>query len=513
MPGRPSPATIRWLSDGASPRRRLHPAFTAAPHRVASTVRGADGERRVTGKGGLPQSDTAGLSGQLEQIAEHLVLLARVHERLHDLFETALSRDVDLRAVLRLIVTIAMDLVGARYGALGVLNPAKDGLADFIEVGLSQQQRADAERLPYPEGRGLLGHLIHEPEPLRVDDIAAHPDAVGFPPGHPHMRTLLGVPIQVRGEIYGDLYVADRHDGGPFSTDDQAMLVALAGAAGLAVDDAELFRRLRQEAEEFQRLLVPRLPDLSPFQAAAAYRPAPTPGLLGGDWYDAFLVSDDTCTAVIGDVLGHDVHAAAAMSQTRPMLRALMYDSDSPPSDLLTRLDRALQAITDTPVTTACLTRLEPARPGIWTLRWSSAGHCPPILVTPDRHAHSLTIDSDLPLGVDIAVPRRDHIHTVPAGSTIILFTDGLIEHPHQPINVGLDHLAATVARHAHLPLRPFVQALTDEHCSDGHDDMAVLALRPPLKSPSEGPHKPASRKTGCPDRAAINGFSGAVPP
>jgi serine phosphatase RsbU (regulator of sigma subunit) len=346
-----------------------------------------------------------------------------------------------------------------------------------------------------------------------VDDIAAHPDAVGFPPGHPHMRTLLGVPIQVRGEIYGDLYVADRHDGAPFSADDQTMLVALAGAAGLAVDDAELFRRLRHEAEEFQRLLAPRLPDLSPFQAAAAYRPAPTPGLLGGDWYDAFLVSGDTCTAVIGDVLGHDVHAAAAMSQTRPMLRALMYDSDSSPSDLLARLDQALQAITDTPVTTACLVRLEPAGPAVWTLRWSCAGHCPPVLVTPDRKAHSLVIDSDLPLGVDTDVPRRDHTHTVPTGSTIVLFTDGLIEHPHQSITVGLEHLAATVARHAHLPLRPFVQAVTDEHCSDGHDDMAVLALRPPLESPSANAREPISRKVECTDKAAINGFSGAGPP
>ncbi|MEW2289943.1 PP2C family protein-serine/threonine phosphatase [Streptomyces sp. NPDC047841] len=294
---------------------------------------------------------------------------------------------------------------------------------------------------------------------------------------------------------------------------DRALRRSRCTAGVLAVDDAELFRRLRHKAEQFQRLLVPRLPDLSPFQAAAAYRPAPTPGLLGGDWYDAFLISDDTCTAVIGDVLGHDVHAAAAMSQTRPMLRALMYDSDSSPSDLLTRLGRALQAITDTPVTTACLARLEPAGPGIWTLRWSSAGHCPPILVTPDRHAHSLAIDSDLPLDVDIAVPRRDHTHTVPAGSTIVLFTDGLIEHPHQPINVGLDHLAATVARHAHLPLRPFVQALTDEHCSDGHDDMAVLALRPPLKLPSAGVREPALRKMGCMDKPAINGFSGAGPP
>jgi hypothetical protein len=253
----------------------------------------------------------------LEQIADQLVSLARVQERLHSLYEVALSRDVDLRAVLRTIVTTAMDLVGARYGALGVLDTdgeGNGGLAELIGVGSSEKQRADIEGLHSPEGRGLLGHLIHAPVPLRVDNISEHPDSAGFPPGHPEMRTLLGVPIHIRGQIYGNLYIADRLDGCPFNAQDETMVVALAGAAGLAIDGARLFRQLRDDAEEFQRLLVPRLPDLSPFEAAAVYRPAPSPGLLGGDWYDALLVCEDTCVAVIGDVLGHDVPAAAAMA-------------------------------------------------------------------------------------------------------------------------------------------------------------------------------------------------------
>lgn len=424
----------------------------------------------------------AGLGGQLELIAEQLVVLARVQERLHELFEAALSRDVELQAVLRKIVTTAMDLVGARYGALGVLDTerAADGLAEFVPVGLSQQQLVDIQGLPFPVGHGLLAHLLHDPVPLRVDDISAHPDSVGFPPGHPEMRRLLGVPIHIRGQIYGDLYVADRLDGCPFSVHDETMLVALAGAAGLAIDDARLFHHLRRDAEEFQRLLAPRLPNLSPFQAAAAYRPAPTPSLLGGDWYDALLVSEDTCAAVIGDVLGHDVHAAAAMSQTRHMLRMLLYDSNSPPSNILARLDRALQAITDTPVTTACLARLEPTAPGTWTLRWSVAGHCPPLLITPDRQAQYLFVEPDVPLGVDSTLPRHDHTHPVPAGSTIVLFTDGLIEYPRRPIDIGLERLVALATEHADLPLHAFVQALMDRHPSDGRDDLAVLALRPP---------------------------------
>jgi hypothetical protein len=362
------------------------------------------------------------------------------------------------------------------------------GLSDFIAVGLNHQQLDDVEGLPFPVGHGLLGRLLHDSVPLRVDNISAHPDSVGFPPGHPRMHSLLGVPIQIRGQIYGDLYVADRLDGRPFSGHDETMLVALASAAGLAIDDARLFHQLRADAEEFQRLLAPRLPDLSPFEAAAAYLPAHSPGLLGGDWYDACLVSDDTCVAVIGDVLGHDLHAAAAMSQTRNMLRMLLYDSDSMPSNLLARLDRALQSITDIPVTTACLARLEPDTADGWKLRWSSAGHCPPLLITPDGHAQCLSVGPDVPLGVDVTLPRHDHTHPVPVGSTVVLFTDGLIECPHQAIDCGLDRLVAIAAEKGHLPLRAFVQELINRHPSDGHDDLAVLAIRPPSTTPSTSP-------------------------
>ncbi|MFG2848156.1 PP2C family protein-serine/threonine phosphatase [Kitasatospora sp. NPDC048296] len=420
------------------------------------------------------------LGVELEQIAEQLRSLARAQDRLHDLYEAVLGRDVDLPVVLQLIVDTAMELVGARYGALGVLDESGEHLHRFIPVGLSEQERADLGEVNLPRGRGLLRHLITHPESLRVDDIAAHPDSAGFPPGHPPMRTLLGAAISTRGKIYGDLYVAERRDGQPFDAHDEALIVALASAAGLAIDDARLYEQTRLDAEQFQRILLPRLPDLRPFDAAAAYRPASTPGRIGGDWYDALLVPDHACAAVIGDVVGHDLEAAAAMAQIRNMLRALLYDQRTPPSVVLAHLDRALEAITDQPVTTACLARIEPAQPGTWTLRWSTAGHPPPLLITPDHRARYLHADPDLPLGVDTAQPRADHTHLMSAGSTVIFFTDGLFEHPKHPIEAGLERLAALATEHAALPLRDFVQTLADHHPSDGHDDMAVLALRTP---------------------------------
>ncbi|MFE6690457.1 PP2C family protein-serine/threonine phosphatase [Streptomyces sp. NPDC057743] len=395
----------------------------------------------------------------------------------------AISRELELPAVLHRIVTTAMDLVDARYGALGVLHESGQYLEAFIVAGLSEEERTALEGLEFPRGRGLLGHLIRHPEPLRVDDMGSHPAAVGFPPNHPRMRTLLGVAVSVRGRIYGDLYLTERRDGRPFDLVDEEVVVALAGAAGIAIDNARLFAQVRDSAEQFQRLLLPTLPDLAPFTGAAVYRPAAAPAHLGGDWYDAAWLPDGAVGIVIGDVVGHDLHAAAAMAATRNMLRALLYDRCTPPSAILTRLDRTLHAITDNPVTTACLARIEPAG-GDWQLHWSTAGHLPPLLITPDGGAAYLHADPGIPLGVDPAHPRVDHTHPLPPRTTVVFFTDGLIEHPAHHINQDLNALLQLATEHAEAPLDGLVQALVDHHPSDGHDDMAVLALRTPDTPP-----------------------------
>ncbi|AXI80908.1 PP2C family protein-serine/threonine phosphatase [Peterkaempfera bronchialis] len=422
------------------------------------------------------------LDPHLLEIAEQLQELARAQGRLQSLLAAMLSisRDLDLQMVLRRIVTAAMELSGARYGALGVLDETGEKLVEFIPLGLSEQQRAELAGVDLPHGRGLLGHLIRHPEPLRVDDIAHHPESVGFPVGHPPMHTLLGIAISVHHRVYGNLYLSDRRDGQPFDGQDEAVVAALAGAAGVAIENARLFEQARARAEQFQRLLLPRLPDLRPFTAAAAYRPATRPNHLGGDWYDALLLPDGACAAIIGDVVGHDLEAAAAMSQTRNMLRALLYDRGAPPSAVLAQLDRTLHSITEDPVTTACLARIEPDGPASWALRWSVAGHLPPLLLTSDGHARYLFADPDVPLGVDTARPRHDHTHPIPAGATVILFTDGLVEHHDRAIDAGLCTLASLAAAHADQPLDRLCEALADQHPSDGHDDLAILALRTP---------------------------------
>jgi signal transduction histidine kinase len=155
-----------------------------------------------------------------------------------------LGADLDLSATLRRIIEAATSLADARYGALGVLNEAHTELSEFITVGVDDATRA-AIGAP-PKGHGILGLLIAHPQPLRLPDLREHPESFGFPPGHPPMRSFLGVPISVRGEVFGNLYLTDKQSQEVFSDVDEELVVALAAAAGVAIDNARLHQRLQQ---------------------------------------------------------------------------------------------------------------------------------------------------------------------------------------------------------------------------------------------------------------------------
>ncbi len=155
----------------------------------------------------------------------------------------SVAAGLDLGATLRRIVKAATELVDARYGALGVLNP--DGsLGEFVHVGLDQARAREIGDLP--AGRGILGLLIDHPVPIRLDDLAAHPSSSGFPPGHPPMTSFLGVPVRVRGEVFGNLYLTEKRSGGGFTAEDERTVMALAAAAAVAIENARLYERTRQ---------------------------------------------------------------------------------------------------------------------------------------------------------------------------------------------------------------------------------------------------------------------------
>lgn len=156
----------------------------------------------------------------------------------------SLGADLDLPVVLRRLVEAAAELVDARYGALGVLSADRSHLAAFITVGLDDEEIARIGELP--KGHGILGLLIVEPEPLRLPDLGRHPESFGFPPGHPEMRSFLGVPVMVRGEVFGNLYLTDKRSGPVFTDTDEELAIALAAAAGVAIENARLLARTRE---------------------------------------------------------------------------------------------------------------------------------------------------------------------------------------------------------------------------------------------------------------------------
>jgi transcriptional regulator with GAF, ATPase, and Fis domain len=167
-------------------------------------------------------------------------------DRVYALLEAVVtvSTNLDLERVLTQIVEAAITVVRARYGALGVIG---DGgrLAEFVPVGMTDQQIGAIHH--WPEGRGVLGALITDPQPMRLANISASPQSMEFPPGHPPMRSFLGVPVRVRDEVYGNLYLTQKLDGSPFDEEDQALLVALAAAAGVAIDNARLYEAARRQ--------------------------------------------------------------------------------------------------------------------------------------------------------------------------------------------------------------------------------------------------------------------------
>jgi signal transduction histidine kinase len=198
--------------------------------------------------GFLPQLQ---LDDLLAELQARLQAVATTRDRMRALLEAvvAIGSGLDLESTLRRIVQTAVGLVDATYGALGVIGEGKR-LTEFIPVGLSQDEIGRIHH--WPQGQGLLGLLIDDPRPLRLAAIAAHPESSGFPDGHPPMHGFLGVPVRIRDEVFGNLYLTNKRGGDEFTEDDETVLVALGAAAAVAVENARLYEAARRQQRWIQ---------------------------------------------------------------------------------------------------------------------------------------------------------------------------------------------------------------------------------------------------------------------
>src|SRR2546423_10003179 len=175
------------------------------------------------------------------------------HERLERLLDAGrgLLSDLDVGLILDRLIELARELTGARYAALGILDERRTELERFLTTGVDAETHRAVGDLP--RGRGILGVLIEEPAPLRLHDVGAHPKSYGFPPGHPEMRTFLGVPILIRGQAWGNLYLTEKAGGEDFDEADEASVVVLADWAAIAIENARLYERVNARRKELER--------------------------------------------------------------------------------------------------------------------------------------------------------------------------------------------------------------------------------------------------------------------
>ncbi|MCW2725087.1 MAG: putative sensor protein [Frankiales bacterium] len=293
----------------------------------------------------------------------------------------------------------------------------------------------------------------------------------------------LVVPVQAGDRTLGVAALVRGPDRPVFDVEDLATAHDIGRRAGLALENARLYMRQRREAEVLQRSLLTPLPETPGLLLTARYRAAAEQAQVGGDWYDAFLQPDGQTVLVIGDVIGHDISAAAAMGQLRSLLRGTAFDRKDSPARVLARVDGAVRGLAVDTLATALVARLESAgqdERGPRTLRWSNAGHPPAMLLGPDGRVTLLDQGQDLLLGLDPETARHDHTVELPPGSTLLLYTDGLVERrDDSALGVGLARLRDALTELGALPLDELCDAILDRLLPDApDDDVALLAVR-----------------------------------
>ncbi len=292
------------------------------------------------------------------------------------------------------------------------------------------------------------------------------------------VRSVLVVPLTARRQVLGALSLFTDGSGRTYDDDDLATAADLARRAALTVDNARLYSREHDVAEQLQRSLLPQLPTVEGLDCYARYLPGSTAAQVGGDWYDVFRLPDGTLGIAIGDVMGHDMAAAASMGQLRSVLQSYAWQG-SDPDVVLDRLDQLVQGLDMAQLATCVYGRLDlPAHGEPGRLRLANAGHLPPALRAPDGTVRLIATDPSLLVGAALGTERRTVEEPIEPGTVVVLCTDGLVEHRGRSLDDGLAALQDALATAPDDDAQSICEHLLAELAGDLEDDVALLVLR-----------------------------------
>ena len=358
---------------------------------------------------------------------------------------------------------------------------------------------ADAEHVEDVPARALAV-LAGDPADLPAVDVrlggVASPDGIGRLPDRPADRSRLTgrlVEEDTEGRIAW-LPLAPTDEGAdpsllavrlstmlPMDDDYLRFLELVAASISQALTRVTAREAERSLSEALQRSLLTQPPGSGDLQVAVRYQPAAEQAQVGGDWYDAFLLPDGALTMVVGDVAGHDQDAAASMGQLRNLVRGVAYSVPETPAGVLRTLDHAMDGLDVGVIATAVLAQVQQRTEdggGPVSVRWSNAGHPPPVLIAADGRARLLATDPDLLLGLDHVTDRADHAVQLGPGDSLLIYTDGLVERRGVPLQQGLDWLVGAVDGRHGLDPEELCDHLLGLIEGRAEDDIALLVVR-----------------------------------
>nr|WP_062338211.1 GAF domain-containing SpoIIE family protein phosphatase [Herbidospora sakaeratensis] len=381
------------------------------------------------------------MTHELDDLIERLQEETRLVETLHEVGR-ALAADLDLPRIVRTACDAATSLTGAAFGSFFYNVYDMNGESYFLYV-LSGVPRSAFEGFPMPRNTKVFDPTFQGEGVIRMHDVRAdprygqNPPYHGMPKGHLDVRSYLAVPvISPSGEVLGGFFFG-HPEVGMFTARHEQLASGVAAQAAVAMDNARLYQRHRDAAVELQRSLLSPLPHVHGVRHAWRYYPAR--GIdVGGDWVDLIPIDEGRVALVVGDVMGKGIQAAAVMGQMRTAVRALAVSHMSP-GEILRQSAVVLRAADRARLVTCCLAVYDAHAE---TLTWANAGQLPMLLDVPGGPYRFLDDGAGPPLGV-VDYNYVEHKVPFPAGTRLLLYTDGLVERRDRAIDAGMGVLKA----------------------------------------------------------------------